>query len=237
MTAPIRRRGQKHSGTPGDASWPGRAGRRTCLSPLPMDSLTIHGAPLSTSRGLTRDPDGRPSWAEKGRAHAGSAGTMTRAAVIAPWARSQTCCDRGQARAAHVETGPRPAEGSAARDRSKDARTGRIPCEDAGFGALGTAVPTRTAERGGTGRIGLSSSSASRWRCTVCTPSSTAGDGTGVRGHRCAGIETQPKRAPLTWQRTRARIGTAAWRRSGGPSPGCWTSILAHNCAEMVARW
>ena len=42
---------------------------------------------------------------------------------------------------------------------------------------------------------GVPSSSASRWRCTVCTPSSTAGDGTGVRGHRCAGIETQPKRA------------------------------------------
>ncbi|NIK55015.1 hypothetical protein BJY22_000732 [Kribbella shirazensis] len=72
---------------------------------------------------------------------------------------------------------------------------------------------------------------------TVCTPSGTAGDGTEVRGHRCAGIETQPKQPPLTRQRTRARIGTAARRRSGGPSPGCWTSILAHDCAEMVARW
>jgi hypothetical protein len=72
---------------------------------------------------------------------------------------------------------------------------------------------------------------------TVCTPSGTAGDGTEVRGHRCAGIETQPKQAPLTGQPTRARIGTAARRRSGGPSPGCWTSILAHDCAEMVARW
>lgn len=72
---------------------------------------------------------------------------------------------------------------------------------------------------------------------TVCTPFSTAGDGTEVRGHRCAGIETQPKQAPLTRQPTRARIGTAARRRSGGPSPGCWTSILAHDCAEMVARW
>jgi hypothetical protein len=161
-------------------------------SPHSMDSLTIHGAPLSTSRGpgrvredtaLTDDPGTRPPWAEADRAHAGSAGTMTRAAVIAP----------------------RPREGRG--------------------GA--------SAGRG----IRLSSSSASRWRCTVCTPSSTAGDGTGVRGHRCAGIETQPKRAPLTRQRTRARIGTAAWRRSGGPSPGCWTSIVAHNCAEMVARW
>jgi hypothetical protein len=207
------------------------------VSALPMDSLTIHGAPLSTSRGLTRDPDGRPHWAETGRAHAGSAGTMTRAAVIAPQARPQTCCDRRQVRAADVETGPRPVEGSAGRDPCEDTRTGRVPCEDAGTGALGTAAPKRTAERGRTGRIGLSSSSASRWRCTVCTPSGTAGDGTGVRGHRCAGIETQPKRAPLTWQRTRARIGTAARRRSGGPSPGCWTSILAHDCAEMVARW
>ena len=144
------------------------------VSPLPMDSLTIHGAPLGTSRGLTRDPAARPRWAEAERARAGSAGTMTRAAVIAPWARPQTCCDRRQVRAANVGTGPRPVEGRAARH----------PCKDARAGALGTAVPRRTAAHGETGRIGLSSSSASRWRCTVCTPSGTAGDGTGVRGHR-----------------------------------------------------
>ena len=212
---------------PGRCFLAGASRAADLMSPLPMDSLTIHGAPLGTSRGLTRDPGTRPRWAEAERARAGSAGTMTRAAVIAPWARPQTCCDRRQVRAADVGTGPRPVEGSAARH----------PCKDARAGALGTAAPMRTAVQGGTGRIGLSSSSASRWRCTVCTPSGTAGDGTGVRGHRCAGIETQPKRAPLTWQRTRARIGTAARRRSGGPSPGCWTSILAHNCAEMVARW
>lgn len=103
----------------------------------------------------------------------------------------------------------------------------------AGDGGTGTV--------GGTGRnrshralllIGLTIGDA-----TFCTPSSTASDGTEVRGHRCAGIETQPKQAPLTRQPTRARIGTAARRRSGGPSPGCWTSILAHDCAEMVARW
>ena len=188
MTAPSRRRGQKHCGTPGGASWPGASRAADLMSPLPMDSLTIHGAPLGTSRGLTRDPGTRPRWAEAERARAGSAGTMTRAAVIAPWARPQTCCDRRQVRAADVGTGPRPVEGSAARH----------PCKDARAGALGTAASMRTAVQGGTGRIGLSSSSASRWRCTVCTPSSTAGDGTGVRGHRCAGIETQPKRAPLT---------------------------------------
>ena len=187
-----------------------RAGDVT--SPHPMDSLTIHGAPLSTSRGpgrvredttATGDPGVRPRWAEADRTHTGSAGTMTRAAVIAPRPVKEGSCSGGSSRT----------------------------------GALGTAAPKRAAACCGTGRIGLSSSSASRWRCTVCTPSSTAGDGTGVRGHRCAGIETQPKRAPLTRQRTRARIGTAAWRRSGGPSPGCWTSIVAHNCAETVARW
>lgn len=70
--------------TPGDASWPGRAGRRTSCPPLPVNSLTIHGAPLGISRGLTRDPVARPPWAEAEPAYTGSAGTMTRAAVIAP---------------------------------------------------------------------------------------------------------------------------------------------------------
>jgi hypothetical protein len=221
----------------------GRWGPRGCFlagasraedvgSSLPMDSLTVHGAPLGTSRGpgrvredtaRTGDPGAGPPWADADRARAGSAGTMTRAAVIAPWACTHTPREH---RAEGEGAGPRPVP--------EDSRSARREYRD---GALGTAAPRRAAAGGGTGRIGLSSSSASRWRCTVCTPSGTAGDGTKVRGHRCAGIETQPKRAPLTGQRTRARIGTAARRRSGGPSPGCWTSILADDSAEMVARW
>jgi len=157
------------------------------LSPAPREQ-PHH--PRSSARHLPgphrRDPVARPPWAEAERAHTGSAGTMTRAAVIAPKARPQSCCERRQVRAAGVGTGPRRPTG--------DGATGD-PCTDAR--TLGTAAPKRTAAHG-TGRIGLSSSSASRWRCTVCTPSSTAGDGTKVRGHRCAGIETQPKRGPLT---------------------------------------
>lgn len=154
-------------------------------TPPPVDSLTIHGNSPSaarvppTTRGL-----GSP-WAAVVRALAELAGTMTRAAVIAP--------KRGVLRAV-------------------------------------------VASRGGLRRIGFSSSPHDGV-ATICTPSSTAGDGTGVRGHRYAGIETQPKRRSLTEKQSHARIGTAARRRSGGPSPGCWTSILAHNCAEVVARW
>jgi hypothetical protein len=200
---------------------------RNITSALPMDSLTIHGAPVCTSRGSTVDPGQRPRWAEADAGHAGSAGTMTRAAVIAPLVRPQSGCGRRQVRAAGVETDRRPAEDS----------DGWNPCKDAS--ALGTAASTRAvAAHGGTGRIGLLLLiGLTIGDATVCTPFSTAGDGTEVRGHRCAGIETQPKQAPLTRQRTEARIGTAARRRSGGPSPGCWTSILAHNCAEVVARW
>ncbi|WP_432886003.1 hypothetical protein ACQPYH_02655 [Kribbella sp. CA-245084] len=60
---------------------------RNITSALPMDSLTIHGAPVCTSRGSTVDPGQRPRWAEADAGHTGSAGTMTRAAVIAPRAR------------------------------------------------------------------------------------------------------------------------------------------------------
>ncbi|GAB2665886.1 hypothetical protein GCM10009743_47590 [Kribbella swartbergensis] len=83
-------------------------------SPLPMDSLTIHGAPLGTSRGpgrvladatRTGDPGAGPPWADADRACAGSAGTMTRAAVIAPRA-----CPHNprELRAERAGAGPRP---------------------------------------------------------------------------------------------------------------------------------
>ncbi|TDW97848.1 hypothetical protein EV647_2540 [Kribbella sp. VKM Ac-2566] len=198
---------------------------RNITSALPMDSLTIHGAPFSTPWGSTVDPGARPHWAVAD-SRAGSGSTMTRAAVIAPRVRPQRCCVRRQVRAAGVGTDRRPQE-----DKRPPGSL-RGPA-DAGDGGTGTV--------GGTGRnrshralllIGLTIGDA-----TFCTPSGTASDGTEVRGHRCAGIETQPKQAPLTRQPTQARIGTAARRRSGGPSPGCWTSILAHDCAEMVARW
>ena len=194
---------------------------RNSTSDLPMDSLTIHGVPVGTSRGSTVDPVRCPRWADADTS--GSTGTMTRAAVIAPSVRPQRCCVRRQVRAAGVGADRRPEQDSARRETR----------------ALGTAASTRAAAaHGGTGRIGLLLLiGLTIGDATVCTPSGTAGDGTEVRGHRCAGIETQPKQAPLTGQPTRARIGTAARRRSGGPSPGCWTSILAHDCAEMVARW
>jgi hypothetical protein len=59
-----------------------------------MDSLTIHGAPLSTTWDRTLDPAARPHWAESGRAATGSAGAMTRAAVIAPEAAQEGDADR-----------------------------------------------------------------------------------------------------------------------------------------------
>lgn len=198
---------------------------RNITSALPMDSLTIHGAPFSTPWGSTVDPGARPQWAVAD-SRAGSCGTMTRAAVIAPSIRPQSGCGQPAGARSRCGDGPETAGGQ----RPPGSLQGPAGAGDGGTGTVG-----------GTGRnrshralllIGLTIGDA-----TFCTPSSTASDGTEVRGHRCAGIETQPKQAPLTRQPTRARIGTAARRRSGGPSPGCWTSILAHYCAERVARW
>jgi hypothetical protein len=122
---------------------------RNITSALPMDSLTIHGVPFGTPWGSTVDPGARPRWAVAD-SRAGSGSTMTRAAVIAPRVRPQRCCVRRQVRAAGVGTDRRPREDNARRD----------PCEDPR--ALGTAAPVRSAAQGGTGRIGHSSSSASR---------------------------------------------------------------------------
>jgi len=118
---------------------------RNSTSDLPMDSLTIHGVPVGTSRGSTVDPVRCPRWADADTS--GSTGTMTRAAVIAPSVRPQRCCVRRQVRAAGVGADRRPEQDSARRETR----------------ALGTAATTRgAAVHGGTGRIGHSSSSASR---------------------------------------------------------------------------
>ena len=143
-----------------------------------------------------------------------------------PFSRSRRCCGRRQVRAAGVETDRRPAEDSATWN----------PCKDAS--ALGTAAPTRAAAaHGGTGRIGLSSSSASRLEM----PQFVHPSAQPVMARKCEGTDARDQDPTETGSADETANSGQNWNSSPAALRWSVAGLLDLNLrsrrAEMVARW